>query len=92
MKRIEKIFLLLLTAVVIQAVAVANANAKIEGPLEIISKLDVDQDGFISIKEAVSNTELLRQFGMIDTNDDGKLSEKELLASRFTEEGQTLQS
>ncbi|RDV25281.1 calcium-binding protein [Alteromonas aestuariivivens] len=92
MKRIEKLFLLLFTAAVIQTIVVANANAENKGPLDIISKLDVDQDGFISIKEAISDTELLRQFGKLDVNEDGKLSDREILASQFNGRGKILQS
>ncbi|MCW8091474.1 calcium-binding protein [Alteromonas sp. ASW11-130] len=75
MKRIERIFLLIITAIALQTTLVANAQA------DLLTKLDMDQDGVISLKEAVSNTDLLRQFGRIDTNEDGKLSPEELKAS-----------
>lgn len=82
MKRIEKIFLILLSVAALQAISVANANAQ----TELMMQLDADQDGLISLKEAVSNTELLRNFGLIDQNEDGLLSVEELLASELTPE------
>ena len=85
MKRLEKVFLILLTIVAVQSVAVANANAQeaMIAETTMIAQLDVDQDGLISLKEAVSDTELLRKFGRLDDNKDGKLSEQELLNSEF---------
>ena len=78
MKRIEKVFLLLLTIIAIQAVAVADAHAD----ETLLSELDDDQDGFISLKEAVADTRLLRLFSTIDENGDGKLSVDELEDSK----------
>ena len=80
MKRIEKIFLILLSVAALQAVSVANANAQ----TDLMTQLDADQDGLISLKEAVSNTALLRNFGLIDQNEDGLLSMEELLESELT--------
>ncbi|OFC69440.1 EF-hand domain-containing protein [Alteromonas confluentis] len=78
MKRIEKLFLLLLTIVTIQAVAVADAHA-VE---TMLSDFDDDQDGAISLKEAVADTRLLRLFSRIDKNGDGLLSMDELESSK----------
>lgn len=78
MKRIEKVFLLLLTIIAIQAVAVADAHAN----ETLLSELDEDQDGFISLKEAVADTRLLRLFSAIDENGDGQLSVDELEDSK----------
>lgn len=91
MKRLEKVFLILLTIVAVQSVAVANANAQemvtanetMLAQQTMIAQLDVDQDGLISLKEAVSDTELLRKFGRLDDNKDGKLSEHELHSGEF---------
>ncbi len=74
MKRLERLFLFTIAAIAVQSTLIANANAQVD----LLTKLDMDQDGFISLKEAVSNTDLLRNFGMIDSNEDGKLSPKEL--------------
>ncbi len=80
MKRIEKMFLILLSVATLQAISVANANAQ----ADLMIQLDADQDGLISLREAVSNTELLRNFGLIDQNEDGLLSVEELLGSELT--------
>ncbi len=90
MKRIEKMFLILLTVAAIQAVSVASAHA--EEHADLMTQLDSDQDGLISLKEAVRNTELLRNFGLIDQNEDGLLSMDELLASELTPSGQRMES
>jgi Ca2+-binding EF-hand superfamily protein len=49
-----------------------------------MEQLDSDKDGLISLKEAVRHTGLLRNFGLIDDNEDGKLSEAELTKSQLT--------
>ena len=81
MKRVEKVFLILLTIVAVQAVAVADANADDD----ILSRFDDDQDGYISLKEAVADTRLLRIFSRIDENADGLLSSEELNQSIYPE-------
>jgi hypothetical protein len=43
--------------------------------------LDKNQDGNISIKEAVADPNLLAEFGKIDRNGDGKINLKELNSS-----------
>lgn len=44
-------------------------------------ELDKNQDGNISIKEAVANPRLLAEFGKIDRNGDGEINIKELHSS-----------
>ena len=61
-------------------VAEANATAA----QRLMQQLDVNKDGVISLKEAVRHTELLRNFGLIDDNEDGKLTETELAKSKLT--------
>jgi hypothetical protein len=43
-----------------------------------LEQLDTDEDGKISIKEAVADPVLLASFGKIDTDGDGKISKEEL--------------
>ncbi len=43
------------------------------------SILDEDGDGFISIKEAVADPDVLAAFGKLDQNGDGKLSHSEIV-------------
>jgi len=82
MKRLEKIFLVLLTIAAVQAISVVEAHASPAASL--MQQLDVNKDGEISLKEAVRHTELLRNFGLIDENEDGKLTESELENSTLT--------
>ncbi len=82
MKRLEKILLALCAVAAVQAVSVADAHATPARTL--MQKLDTNKDGLISLKEAVRHTELLRNFGLIDDNEDGKLSEAELAKSKLT--------
>lgn len=53
---------------------------------EFMDNLDSDDDGFITLREAVKNTDLLREFGDIDINEDGKISEAELISSDYGRE------
>ncbi|WJG08121.1 hypothetical protein [Aliiglaciecola sp. LCG003] len=48
---------------------------------DIIAEMDQDEDGMISIREAVANPTLLASFGKIDTDGDGKISHQELSQS-----------
>jgi Ca2+-binding EF-hand superfamily protein len=59
-----------------------SATARAE--IEIIEKLDLDKDGQITIKEAVSNPAILAAFGKIDTDGNGKISRIELAQTKVT--------
>jgi len=50
----------------------------------LMSTLDDDQDGLISLREATGNRFLLEQFNTIDADDDGFLSLQELNKSSFS--------
>jgi hypothetical protein len=54
--------------------------------VEFMAQMDSDDDGFITLREAVKNTDLLREFGHIDMDEDGKISEAELIASDYGRE------
>jgi Ca2+-binding EF-hand superfamily protein len=82
MKRLEKVFLAICAVAAVQAISVADAHAT--PARSLMQKLDVDKDGLISLKEAVRHTGLLRNFGLIDDNEDGKLSEAEMAKSKLT--------
>ncbi|WP_158968458.1 hypothetical protein [Paraglaciecola sp. L3A3] len=56
-----------------------SSNAK----TDLIEKLDLDQDGQISIKEAVAEPQLLAAFGKIDIDGNGLLTREELAKSKF---------
>ncbi|MCP3863334.1 MAG: calcium-binding protein [Pseudomonadota bacterium] len=54
--------------------------------VEFMEQMDSDDDGYITLREAVKNTDLLREFGHIDIDEDGKISEAELIASDYGRE------
>ena len=82
MKRLEKVFLAACTVAAMQTVIMADVQAS--PARSLMEQLDADKDGLISLKEAVRHTGLLRNFGLIDDNEDGKLSEAELTKSQLT--------
>ena len=90
MKRLEKVFLVLCAIAAVQAISVADAHADASEVKALMKHLDTDNDGLISLKEAVRHTELLRNFGLIDDDHDGKLSEMELAKSNLTPKTVTL--
>ncbi|MBF7073181.1 calcium-binding protein [Glaciecola sp. MH2013] len=74
----KKMMTLALSIMLVQgvlALLVANAANAQES---LMTALDHDQDGLISLREAVSDKDLLENFNKIDTNDDGFLSLDEL--------------
>ena len=82
MKISSRNIITLLTFVLLQMGGVGSVSA---GQANILmQKLDKDNDGFISLKEAVQHVELLRNFGLIDDDEDGKLTVTELANSKLT--------
>ena len=53
-------------------------SISVRADVELIEQLDLDKDGQITIKEAVSNPAILAVFGKIDTDGNGKISSIEL--------------
>ena len=53
-------------------------SMSVRAEVELIEQLDLDKDGQITIKEAVSNPAILAAFGKIDTDGNGKISSIEL--------------
>lgn len=81
MKHAVKNLLILLTLAAIQCLCLAHAYSL--SVSELVQILDVNKDGEISLKEAVRHTELLQNFGLIDENEDGKLTQVELEKSKL---------
>ena len=84
MKRLEKIFFVLCAVAALQAIAIAEAQAQATASAALVQKLDTNKDQHISLKEAIRHVELLRNFGLIDENEDGMLSREELAKSSLT--------
>jgi Ca2+-binding EF-hand superfamily protein len=84
MKGLSKIAIggLLLCATPAMVAAQTISNKSLASNL--MQRLDVNKDGVISLKEAVRHTALLRNFGLIDGNEDGKLTVSELATSQLT--------
>lgn len=53
---------------------------------DIIAQMDLDEDGMISIREAVADPNILAIFGKIDTDGDGKIDYDELSVAIKTQE------
>lgn len=79
MNKFQKLMTLSIAAVAAQVVLVSPVSAEDD----LMMVLDADKDGFISLKEAVGDAELLKNFGTIDTDEDGKISKEELLAAKL---------
>lgn len=73
---ISPIFIFILSIFLIFSTLASTKSA-------LINELDLDQDGKVSIKEAVSLPELLASFGKIDVDGDGHITMKELEQSKF---------
>ena len=74
------------TIILALAAVTTFSAAAIPTSQEFMEKMDSDDDGFITLREAVKNTDLLREFGDIDINEDGKISEAELISSDYGRE------
>ncbi|WP_100641956.1 EF-hand domain-containing protein [Alteromonas facilis] len=77
MNKVQKLTTMFVCAASIQAMMMAPVQAS----ADLLATLDTDQDGYISLKEAVSDAKLLENFGVIDTDEDGKISQEELAAA-----------
>lgn len=62
------------------------ATSSIVAQEQTLVQLDTDEDGKISIKEAVADPVLLASFGKIDTDGDGKISKEELASADLIKE------
>ena len=62
----RKLMILCLAAASFSSMATTSGVAFME-------QMDSDDDGYITLREAVKNTDLLREFGHIDIDEDGKL-------------------
>lgn len=72
---------LLSSVVVFIGIMYSLSTATVWAKNSYLEQIDSDKDGYISIKEAVSDPNLLAVFGKIDSDGDGKISQKELEAT-----------
>jgi Ca2+-binding EF-hand superfamily protein len=72
-------FVFIVASVQLLITASARADSK------ILEKLDLDKDGQITIKEAVSAPAILASFGKIDKDGNGKISLIELNNSKVAQ-------
>ena len=73
---------------VASAIVLSTAPAVAEEYVQTFEEIDVDGDGYISVKEAEVRTDLSENLQASDTNQDGKLNSAEFSAfegkGRFT--------
>ncbi|MFT6989146.1 MAG: Ca2+-binding EF-hand superfamily protein [Paraglaciecola sp.] len=62
----------------IPLIALTFASMALIAEEDLIAKLDLDNDGRISIEEAAEDASLAAMFSELDTNKDGYLSASEL--------------
>jgi len=62
----------LFTAIGTQTVVAADADD--DATVAMFKKLDTDNDGYVTLKEANANPDILDSFSEGDSNDDNKLS------------------
>jgi Ca2+-binding EF-hand superfamily protein len=79
--KMMKIALSIMLVQGILAILISNAANAQES---LMATLDDDQDGLISLREAVGHKTLLENFNKIDANDDGYISLDELDASEIS--------
>jgi Ca2+-binding EF-hand superfamily protein len=64
----------------IPLIALTFASMALIAEEDLIAKLDLDNDGRISIAEAAEDASLAAMFSELDTNKDGYLSASELVS------------
>ena len=70
-----------LSVIALQAI---TSLAGVTAQESLLSTLDKDQDGLISLQEASGHQTLSENFMLIDVNEDGFISIDELMASELT--------
>ena len=68
---------LLLTSIILCAASGSFADEQIAEANLAFQSIDLNADGYISMEEAVNEETLINQFSILDTDEDGMLSEAE---------------
>jgi len=80
----RKLATLALAIMLVQGVLALFISSAANAQESLMSTLDSDLDGLISLREATGHRSLLENFNKIDSNDDGYISLDELEASQIS--------
>lgn len=84
MTELKKLMTIALTIMLVQGVLALLLSSVANAQESLLATLDNDQDGLISLREAIGHRVLLENFNKIDTDEDGYISLVELEASQIT--------
>lgn len=80
----KKLATVALTIMLVQGVLALLISSAANAQESLMSTLDNDRDGLISLSEATGHRTLLENFNKIDSNEDGYISLDELEASQIS--------
>lgn len=80
----RKLATLALTIMLVQGVLALLISSAANAQESLMTTLDNDLDGLISLREATGHRMLLENFNKIDSNEDGYISLDELEASQIS--------
>jgi Ca2+-binding EF-hand superfamily protein len=80
----KKLATVALTIMLVQGVLALLISSAANAQESLMSTLDNDRDGLISLREATGHRTLLENFNKIDSNEDGYISLDELEASQIS--------
>jgi Ca2+-binding EF-hand superfamily protein len=80
----KKLATIALTIMLVQGVLALLISSAANAQESLMSTLDNDRDGLISLREATGHRTLLENFNKIDSNEDGYISLDELEASHIS--------
>lgn len=80
----KKLATVALTIMLVQGMLALLISSAANAQESLMSTLDNDRDGLISLREATGHRTLLENFNKIDSNEDGYISLDELEASQIS--------
>jgi Ca2+-binding EF-hand superfamily protein len=84
MANFKKLMTIALTIMLVQGLLALVVSSTARAQESLMTTLDSDQDGLISLHEAAGHRALLENFTKIDSNEDGFISLDELEVSEIT--------